>query len=85
MLTTIEAEIDVSGRVTFLEPLNIRKKSRAIITLLDDVRASETETTNGDETETTHPLEFLGRLPKIDAPTDFSERHDFYAHGKLED
>ncbi len=57
MLTTIEAEIDVSGRVTFLEPLNIRKKSRAIITLLDDVRASETEATNGDEAETTHPLE----------------------------
>lgn len=85
MLTTMEAEIDVSGRVTFLEPLNIRKKSRAIITLLDDVRASETEATNGDETETTHPLELLGRLPKIDAPPDFSERHDFYAHGKLEE
>ena len=35
MLTTIEAEIDVNGRVTFLEPLKISKKSRAIITLLD--------------------------------------------------
>ncbi|MCY7376299.1 MAG: hypothetical protein LH472_10060 [Pyrinomonadaceae bacterium] len=85
MLMTIEAEIDVNGRVTFLEPLNIRKKSRAIVTLLDDVRPSETETANGDETEATHPLELLGRLPKINAPPDFSERHDFYAHGKLED
>lgn len=36
MLTTIEAEIDVNGEVTFLEPLRINKKSRAIITLLDD-------------------------------------------------
>ncbi|MCY7345763.1 MAG: hypothetical protein LH614_06020 [Pyrinomonadaceae bacterium] len=36
---------------------------------------------NGDE-NTTHPLELLGRIPKIDAPPDFSERHDFYAHGK---
>lgn len=36
MLTTIEAEIDVNGEVTFLEPLKIAKKSRAIITLLDD-------------------------------------------------
>lgn len=36
MLTTIEAEIDVNGSVTFLEPLKISKKSRAIITLLDD-------------------------------------------------
>ncbi len=26
MLTTIEAEIDVSGEVTFLEPLKISKK-----------------------------------------------------------
>ncbi len=39
---------------------------------------------NGDE-KTAHPLELLGRLPKIDAPPDFAERHDFYAHGKLDD
>jgi hypothetical protein len=36
MLTTVEAEIDVNGKVTFLEPLKISKKSRAIITLLDN-------------------------------------------------
>jgi hypothetical protein len=36
MLTTIEAEIDVNGIVTFLEPLKINKKSRAIIMLLDN-------------------------------------------------
>ncbi len=36
MLTTIEAEIDVDGNVKFLEPLKITKKSRAIVTLLDD-------------------------------------------------
>lgn len=36
MLTTIEAEIDVNGSITFLEPLKIHKKSRAIITLLDE-------------------------------------------------
>ncbi len=36
MLTTIEAEIDVNGKVTFLEPLKINRKSRAIITLLDE-------------------------------------------------
>ncbi len=43
MLTTIEAEIDVSGRVTFLEPLKISKKSRAIITLLDDEKTPKRE------------------------------------------
>jgi hypothetical protein len=36
MLTTIEAEIDVSGKVTLLEPIKITKKSRVILTLLDD-------------------------------------------------
>jgi len=36
MLTTVEAEIDVNGNVKFLEPLKITKKSRAIVTLLDD-------------------------------------------------
>lgn len=35
MLTTIEAEIDVNGIVTLLEPLRLKKKSRAIVTLLE--------------------------------------------------
>ena len=35
MLTTIEAEIDVNGKVTLLEPVKITRKSRAILTLLD--------------------------------------------------
>ena len=35
MLTTIEAEIDVNGTVTLLEPLRLKKKSRAIVTLLE--------------------------------------------------
>ncbi len=36
MLTTIEAEIDVTGKVTLLEPVKITRRSRAILTLLDD-------------------------------------------------
>ena len=36
MLTTVEAEIDVNGQVRLLEPITITKKSRAIVTLLDD-------------------------------------------------
>jgi hypothetical protein len=35
MLTTVEAEIDVKGNVTFLEPLELTKTSRAIVTILD--------------------------------------------------
>jgi len=36
MLTTIEAEIDVNGNVRLLEPLKLKKKSRAIVTVLDE-------------------------------------------------
>ncbi|MBA4121701.1 MAG: hypothetical protein H0X72_04465 [Acidobacteria bacterium] len=36
MLTTIEAEVDTDGSVRLLEPIKIKKKSRAILTLLDD-------------------------------------------------
>ncbi|MCA1626125.1 MAG: hypothetical protein LC768_16170 [Acidobacteria bacterium] len=43
MLTTIEAEIEPDGSVTFLEPLRISKKSRAIITLLDDEKPPKRE------------------------------------------
>jgi hypothetical protein len=48
MLTTIEAEIDVNGKVTFLEPLKISKKSRVIITLLNDEKlVNRANPTNG--------------------------------------
>jgi Family of unknown function (DUF5678) len=48
MLTTIEAEIDVNGKVTFLEPLKISKKSRIIITLLNDEKlVNRANPTNG--------------------------------------
>lgn len=51
MLTTIEAEIDVNGSVTFLEPLKISKKSRAIITLLDNETPRKREIRNPENTE----------------------------------
>lgn len=36
MLTTVEAEIDVNGNVHLLEPIKVERKSRAIVTLLDE-------------------------------------------------
>lgn len=36
MLTTIEAEIDVNGNVTLLEPITLTRKSRAIVTVLEN-------------------------------------------------
>jgi len=43
MLTAIEAEIDVNGNVTLLEPIKLKKKSRAIVTLLDSENGAEKE------------------------------------------
>ncbi len=60
MLTTIEAEIDVNGEVTFLEPLKIAKKSRAIITLLEDEKPlRKTRRTNGNADNNDRQLEWL--------------------------
>lgn len=36
MLQTVEAEIDVSGNIRLLEPLRVSKKSRAIVTVLEE-------------------------------------------------
>jgi hypothetical protein len=39
---------------------------------------------NGDKT-LKHPLTLIAELACDVGVTDFAERHDFYAHGKLED
>lgn len=36
MLQTVEAEIGVNGKVKLLEPVNVTRKSRAIVTLMID-------------------------------------------------
>lgn len=49
MLKTIEAEIDVNGNVTLLEPVKISKKSRAIVTLLDNERPLKHEMSEAEK------------------------------------
>lgn len=48
MLTTIEAEVDTDGSVRLLEPLTIKKKSRALLTVLDDVTDSRQQVSEED-------------------------------------
>lgn len=36
MLQTVEAEVDVNGNVHWLEPVQITKTTRALVTLLND-------------------------------------------------
>lgn len=43
MLTTVEVEIDVEGNITLLEPLNLKKTSRAIVTVFDTETGTESQ------------------------------------------
>jgi hypothetical protein len=63
MLTTIKAEIDVGGNVRLLEPVEVTKTTKAIVTLLD-------ENGNGERTAKS-VLDFLrsNRLPDDARPT----------------
>jgi hypothetical protein len=36
MLTTVKAEIEVGGKVRLLEPLEVTRTTKAIVTLLDE-------------------------------------------------
>ena len=43
MLKTVEAEIDVNGKVILLEPVRVTKKTRAIVTLLEESNGEKQE------------------------------------------
>ncbi len=47
MLTTVEAEIDTTGKVELLEPVLVKKRSRAILTILDEPNGSHKKLGNG--------------------------------------
>ena len=66
MLTTVEAEIDIAGNVRLLEPVEVSKTTRAIVTLLN---GSEDDTNRANSKTM---LEFLrnNRLPESSRLTD---------------
>lgn len=49
MLTTVEAEINIDGSVRLLEPIKVKKKSRAILTLLDDENTNRKQMSEEEE------------------------------------
>ena len=61
MLQTVKAEVDESGTVHLLEPLRVKKRTLAIVTLLDEPAPVQENKGNVKEV-----LEFLknNRLPK---------------------
>ena len=62
MLTTIKAEVDVGGNVRLLEPLEISKTTKALVTLLEE---------NGNGGNAKSVLDFLrsNRLPEGSRPS----------------
>ena len=61
MLITVKAEIDVGGNVRLLEPVEVRKTTQAIVTLLENGDGEQSEKGNAAKM-----LEFLrqNRLPR---------------------
>lgn len=43
MLRTVEAEIDVDGKIELLEPVRVTRKTRAIVTLLEETNGEKQE------------------------------------------
>lgn len=43
MMQTVEAVIDTQGQVRLLEKVKLRRKTRALVTILNDEKTSETE------------------------------------------
>jgi len=62
MLTTVKAEVEVGGNVRLLEPLEVSKTTRALVTLLEE---------NGHPKDAKASLAFLkaNRLPKSSRPS----------------
>lgn len=62
MLQTVEAEIDANGNVRLLEPLRVSKKSRAIVTVLEEANGNAKERGNSKQIlELLRSPEFVNR------------------------
>lgn len=46
MVHTIEAEVDIDGVVRTLKPIRVKRRTRAIVTLLEELKSSDTEPGN---------------------------------------
>ncbi len=62
MLTTVKAEVEVGGNVRLLEPLEVTKTTKALVTLLEE---------NGNRKDAKGVLDFLkkNRLPEVSRRT----------------
>jgi hypothetical protein len=68
----------IQQKVTQLPP----QAQREILEIIEQIE--ERYQSVADKNEDVHALTLLSQI-RIEAPPDFAERHDFYAHGKLEE
>lgn len=61
MLTTVEAEIDTNGNIRLLEPVEVKKTTRAIVTLLEETNESESNSKENKIAELLKNPEFANR------------------------
>ena len=81
MVTTLRATFD--GEVLRPErPLDLRPNATYVVTVEREVAPMST---TGDLDDEPYPLAEIGRFSTDLGVTDFAERHDWYAHGRLPD
>jgi hypothetical protein len=83
-MNTVET---IQEKVTHLPPEAQEEVLQAVVQIEERFQKEETSTeSNGDKTgEAIYPLTLIANLAVDVGVTDLAERHDFYAHGKLED
>jgi len=66
-------------------PLSEHEQLKLATLILNKISRNTGKKTETEKSEKEHPLSVIGRI-KVDVGTiDFADKHDFYAHGKLED
>ena len=75
-----------------ISPLDDREKLQIATLILEDVTGKTTgengqsiEESGNQNSEPVHALTLLAQIKLEGAPSNLSERHDFYAHGKSDE
>lgn len=80
-MNTVET---IQQKIVHLPPQAQEEILEIIEQIEERYQAKKPPAEKSGEIKAVHPLTLLAQI-QIDAPPDFAERHDFYAHGKLED
>jgi hypothetical protein len=80
-MTTVEA---INRKLSDLPPRAQEEVLEAVEEISERYRSGEmSERRNGNDQ--VHPLTLIAKLATDAGVSDLAERHDYYAHGKLED